>query len=761
MPLKHVLTNRIASLGALLLLTLVLWAPALFQGGTIFHGDFLSVTLPQFDLLARALRGTTSVLWSDAVYGGHPLFAEGQGAFADPFDLVAAGVIAPVFGTVSGANLLLCWSMLWGGIGVAGLCRSLGASPWACGFAVLAVSCSGMWLSQLHNLTIYGTLVWVPWCLWALEAWLKSPGPRSAALFGAAAALLVLAGYPQGCYAAILYMLASLAVELPTLLRDRRRMRSLATSGALAVLVCIGLCAVRWLPLLELVALSHRHSGVTLLEKAPAVNYLRGFLLWGLSTDDWPVFPGLSSLLVCITVTLLPLSVLTRRVKGHLVAAAALLAIGIPGPVFDFIYGHDLLPGLHFFRIVFLYIAVGLIGLGVAAAISIDGLTARFGAGARLPSPRLLAGLAVLALGWVVPVLWLGYQHIPPAGYGAVLLAIVVGGTLLRLGKAKLVPVVLVLALAVDCIGVRIPSFPFAPAGVFDRPASIAVIEQQPAWRDYKSSADSIFGIYGMRPPFSEGVERNAQTFAAELGAMTNLLWDLPSIDGALALPLQRRMQIQPEIDDELRGNSPLAPGLRLIDLLGIRFVALTRPASIPGFTTFWHEPDRPGWILENQAARPRFQLYARHVEVDTPEQALATLQAASAPILVIEDPTHRAATADPPDATAQASFDIVEATPTAYRLHLSAASPAWLFLADANYPGWHATLDGADTPLFTAQILGKAVAIPAGEHDIVLRFDSASFRYGLWVTLITLAVLAGAVMASALRRRARSAPAA
>jgi hypothetical protein len=759
MPFKRFLSDSLASLGAVLILTLLLWAPALFQGGTIFHGDFLSVALPQFDLLARSIQGTESVLWSDGVYGGHPLFAEGQGAFADPFYLFAAGVVAPVFGTVYAVNFLLCWSTFWGGAGVAGLCRSLGASPWASGFAALAVGFSGLWLSQLQNPTIFGTLVWVPWCLWALEAWLKTASLRGAALFGTATALLVLAGYPQGGYAALLYMLASLTVEIPTLSRDRRRAVRLAASGALAMLLCLGLCAVRWLPLLELVTLSHRHDGVPLMEKAASVIYLRGFLLPGSPSAEWPVFAGLSSLLVCVTVTLLPFSALTRRVKGHVAAAALLLMIGIPGPVFELLYAHDLLPGLHFFRIVFPYIGVALIGLGVAAAVSVDGLAALLGQ-ERLRRGAMI-GLALLAMGWILAVWWIGYRLLPPLGYGVLLGVLIAAGALARFGKAALLPPAMVLALTVECLGVKIPGFPFAPASIFDRPASVQAIEQLPAWRDYKTYADGVFAIYAMRPPFAEGLQQNTRTFAADLGAMSNLLWDLPSINGALALPLQRRMLIQPVIDDEIHGTAAQAAGLRLIDLLGIRFVALTKPATNTGFAEFWHEPEVPGWILENQAARPRFQLYARHVAVDTPEQALATLQAASTPMLVIENPMHNAEMADPSDADGKAMLDIIDSRATVYRLHVLAQAPVWLFLADANYPGWHAAIDGVAAPLFTAQILGKAVAVPAGEHDIVLRFDSGSFRYGLWTTLVTLATLAAAAMASALRRRVRPAPAA
>jgi hypothetical protein len=761
------------AVGALLVLTTMFWAPALFGRQTLFHGDFLIVGLPQFDLLARALHGQASLLWSNEVYGGHPLFAEGQGAFAQPVNLLVAAIVAPLFGAVYGANFLLWWSMLCGGIGVAGLCRSLGASPWAAAFAALAVSFSTAWISQLQNPTIAGTMAWLPWSLWALEAWLKRPGLRSAALFGAACALMLLAGYPQGLHASLLYMVASLAVGLvqPALRRDwLQRWRRLLGSGGAAVLIGLGLCAVQWLPLLELAGLSHRQGGVPMVfdprklaAAAPATLYLRGFLLPDLQCAGPWCFTVVGSLFVSVTASLLPFVTVPPRVKGHVAAALLLIAIGAQGPVFEFLYGHDLVPGLHYFRVVFLYIVVGVVGVAVAAAFAIDGVTRWAGQGHR-PGGRAAALLAAFAGLWLAGILWVGWRQIPPVAYGTVLGAVAAGAVLARYRRAALIPPVMVLALAVECLVVRVHSLEFAPPSLLDEPASIQAIESQPGWRDFKAYDGTFFQIYALKPPHSEGLQRDVRHAAENLAVMQNLQWDLPSFNGALALPLQRRMLIQPEIDDEIQGRSLVPAGLRLIDLLGIRFIALHKPVSSAEFRPFRHDEGDAGWIMENGAALPRFQLYAHHVGVDTPEQALATLRTLTQPALVIENPAtdRQAEMADPPGDDPQADLEVVSASATAYRLKISAQAPVWLFLADANYPGWQAVLDDAEIPIFTAQVLGKAMAIPPGEHDLVIRFEPASFRWGLAISLATAGLLAGGfawATARGFRRPARPRP--
>jgi len=81
------------------------------------------------------------------------------------------------------------------------------------------------------------------------------------------------------------------------------------------------------------------------------------------------------------------------------------------------------------------------------------------------------------------------------------------------------------------------------------------------------------------------------------------------------------------------------------------------------------------------------------------------------------------------------AKFTVLKARSTRSRFDISADQPAWFFLADANYPGWTAYLDGRKVPIYSAQILGKAVAVPPGRHELRLRFRAFSFYIGLTIT--------------------------
>lgn len=88
-------------------------------------------------------------------------------------------------------------------------------------------------------------------------------------------------------------------------------------------------------------------------------------------------------------------------------------------------------------------------------------------------------------------------------------------------------------------------------------------------------------------------------------------------------------------------------------------------------------------------------------------------------------------------------SVTLVHAGDRDVQLTVRTAAPAVLVLADTAYPGWHATLDGADVPILTADYLFRAVHVPAGDHTIQFTYDPVTFKIGVAISLATLLLIA------------------
>ncbi|HEX9101645.1 MAG TPA: hypothetical protein VF997_05545, partial [Polyangia bacterium] len=90
--------------------------------------------------------------------------------------------------------------------------------------------------------------------------------------------------------------------------------------------------------------------------------------------------------------------------------------------------------------------------------------------------------------------------------------------------------------------------------------------------------------------------------------------------------------------------------------------------------------------------------------------------------------------------------------------LHCRASAPSYAVVADAFFPGWYATVDGAPAPIVRANLALRAVPVPAGDSTVELRYRPAHLAGGAVVSLLALA-LALALTIRAYRRRAPAAP--
>lgn len=158
--------------------------------------------------------------------------------------------------------------------------------------------------------------------------------------------------------------------------------------------------------------------------------------------------------------------------------------------------------------------------------------------------------------------------------------------------------------------------------------------------------------------------------------------------------------------------------------------------------------------VYENLDVLPRAYLVEEWSAASSVDDALAQVAAALAADerpAVVEGADASAVDGGIGDGatTAEATAEIVAYEPERIVVRTASAGPAMLVVSDAFYPGWQAAVDGADAPVYAANVLFRGVPTPAGEHTVVLTFAPASWRQGLRLTGVGVLAWIGCLLAA------------
>lgn len=134
--------------------------------------------------------------------------------------------------------------------------------------------------------------------------------------------------------------------------------------------------------------------------------------------------------------------------------------------------------------------------------------------------------------------------------------------------------------------------------------------------------------------------------------------------------------------------------------------------------------------VYGNDAVLPRAFLVPTALYEPDDEAALATLRDPDfdpARTVLIHAPPPAPAPATPADAAAlPGSLRFTRYTATEISLAVDSDAPAWLVLCDAWYPGWVATVNDDAVPVQRADLMFRALPLPAGVSEVTLRYKPA-----------------------------------
>jgi hypothetical protein len=695
--------------------------------------DVVCSSIPWHAAVRDALRHGRLPLWNPHLLGGEPLLAVQQAAPLHPATWL--GLLLPL---AHAWTLQMSLRLLVALVSAYLLARELdcseipalvGAAAWA--FSDFVV----FWLGY----SVTNSVAPFPLLALGLRRIARDADGRAAALTAAALVLVVLGGHPEMLLFAVtaggLWFLFCL-FESP---RPGRAVLLALAAGALA----LGIAAVQLLPLLEALPQTWEHAWreavYAPMKKSaePTASARRAALLvlpfaYGVSgrsqlADSFAPPGGYAGALI------FPLAwsglLLRRRPRGALAALALLgaaLWARLPGVT-------DALASLPLFRIGILdYFVFALVfALAMLAALGAERLSRGEGRAAFLAGAAAAAA-AVAAL-YVRRRPWLRELGMSAADARLLLLE-------------ELVP------LAVAAAAVLV-------AGRARRPlaagACLAILAA--------SRVAEAAGVYPTLPgsafyppvPVLDAIPRGTPDRMTGLGPM--LVPNAPTVYGLEDVRGYESMTLRPLVETYSLWSRPLGPWFNVVEDLKRPFLAFlnVRWAVVPAGTA---PPD--GWtvrtrtsggdLLENRGALPRAFVPAfLRLEPDRLER-LKQLEA-------IQDFWQRGLVSELIDlGTARewfhngdASVTVVRYGPQAMTLFVDARQAAVVATSVPAWKGWRVLVDGAPARALTYNHAFVALEVPAGRHDVELRYLPTGFVVGLLLSVTTL-------VAAALLLRAR-----
>lgn len=758
--------------------------------------DTLTFSYPAQVEFSRALRAGYFPLWS--AHLNSPLFAEGQGAFAHPLALL----LFALFPAGAASNLFLLTHIYFGLLFTYLLAREWGQSRVAAAFAAPAFALSAFFLTRLGIYTIITNGVWLPGLLWLAARHGRTGDARYALAGAAGGALALLAGQFQlACYAVVAAGLYSLFAARGV----KRRVFGFAVFGALPAVMA----AVQLLPTLELLRLSERAADTRAGEYSfwpPQFVSLLLPRLFGRSphpafapvaapTPDtyWAKGSFVESALYVGVLPLVfaALGVARRRRWFLLVAAvvAAAFACGVYTPLFAV---YKTIPPFSFFRAPSRLLIFPTLALAVFAGDGLDYFRATRSRAAVYVA-ALLAGVTfALALGFnfALPRLKLWVERAASAraaevtrgaddaarvrafyrakaaatfdkmkenadaGSGAVWLPVaLLGGAAVLLAAARrshavatATPFVIILLTSADLYYYGYGLNPTVPAADVNKPPP---------------AAPALVAANGSRV-FSSGYDltENTSLGLGLIHANTHAIWgynlltpraSLRPARAATVFDALERLYTEPK--DAGGGRAPRAapPPMNIFAAYAVKyFVRLAR----------WNTPDvkplgafGPYFVYENAAAVPRVYAVSSYRVITDDAAALATMtDARFAPrreVILGENPGTFVSAAGPPP-----SITALRLEPLRVTCRTSGRRSGLLVLADLYYPGWRATVDGEPTRIYRANVICRAVALPAGEHAVAFVYKPPTFYVGLGVSLAGWLGVGAAVLTAARKKK-------
>ncbi len=724
------MTNRLPSWAPLFLIaiTLVIVFHRLLLGEVFFWGLPSLQFYPWRDLAFDMLRNGQLPLWNPYNGAGAPLLANYQSALLYP--LSWSGYVLPLASTMSVTAALHLFIAAWGMWAFTG---RLGLPILGRGVSALAFGMTGYLVARLGTYPTVSSAAWMPWVLWAALGILKDKQLRHVGWLGLVVGLQLLAGHAQTTwYSMLLVGLFTLFWLIQQRSRDGWQRLGLVIGGLLLGGI---IAAAQLIPTAELLLSSARSGGV---ELDFAMNFSYGpvrsfnfvspnffgnpgngtFLTEGAFFED-AVFIGLLPLIAAFAGVI---GWILRQVRKDLdsppffvtvpfwlviAIVAFVFALGDNTPIFPFLFKH--VPTFDLFQAPVRWHIWTVFALSVLAGIG----TQAWGRGHWLFFGTRLAtaagiGAALLAV-FVAPAIIPTPENPDTEQAIQVLIQAVVVTGLLGAGAGVLTllqperdhrnfrwwSLAVLVFVAVDLGWAAQGLNPTITPEFFERQPDSASTEKRAYWPE-DAERETVFETYLLFDDYQYAVD-HWREFRASQAPNLNLIdrWHL--LNNFEPLKVGHYAQYIDLVEAQRADADGLlqAAGVDVVYNNAGGAVELGQPAARAWFVeaACWHDTEASLIAaLTDENWQPFRQVHLLGAG-DCP--ALSESVEETGTVTLLEDFGNRVG------------------------LQVDTAVTGWLVLADTFYPGWNVLVDGQPTTIQRANLMFRAVPIPAGSLTV------------------------------------------
>jgi hypothetical protein len=177
--------------------------------------------------------------------------------------------------------------------------------------------------------------------------------------------------------------------------------------------------------------------------------------------------------------------------------------------------------------------------------------------------------------------------------------------------------------------------------------------------------------------------------------------------------------------------------------LMNVKYILSDRADSNQVMLPVFNGQERK--VMYNRMELPR-AFFVNRYEVAPAKDILKKIAAMSfnpRDVMYLSDDPHVAVAPAGPGASAKyVKYGIQD-----LEIQATATGTNLLYVSEAYYPnGWKAFIDGAETPIYRADYLFRAVVVPQGTHTITMKFEPRGFFLGKTISLVINLFVLGAL---------------